>query len=114
MKITPKEFIKDVRHEMRGGKGEVVIEHVQKAGLPEKCRLMAKITLEPGCSIGHHVHEKETEYYIITKGSAQVSDNGTLVSCTAGDVIITPNGFGHSIENTGYETMEMMAVIILD
>ncbi len=114
MKITPDEFIKDLRSNMRGGKGDVLLEHIQKEGLPEMCRLFAKITLEPGCSIGHHVHEKETEYYVITRGQATVNDNGTQVTCKAGDVIVTPDGFGHSIENTGSETMEMLAVILLD
>ena len=114
MKVTPQDFIKEVRHEMRGGKGDVVIEHIQKEGLPEKCRLIAKIIMEPGCSIGHHVHNGETEYYILIKGEATVNDDGKLIPCKAGDVIITPDGFGHSIENTGNETMEMTAVIILD
>ncbi len=114
MKITPNDYIKDVRHEMRGGEGDVTIEHFQKEGLPEKCRLMSKITLEPGCSIGHHVHNNETEYYIITKGEAIVDDDGTDVSCKAGDVIVTSNGSGHSIKNTSKDTMEMIAVIILD
>ena len=114
MKITPDEFVKDVRSNMRDGKGEVVLMHIQKEGLPEKCRLFAKIILEPGCSIGHHVHEKETEYYVITRGEATVNDDGAEVPCTVGDVIVTPDGFGHSIENTGSETMEMIAVIILD
>ncbi len=114
MKVTPKDYLKEVRHEMRGGEGDVVIEHIQKEGLPEKCRLMSKITLEPGCSIGHHVHNSETEYYIITKGEAVVDDDGTDVPCKAGDVIITPDGYGHSIRNSGSVTMEMIAVIILD
>lgn len=114
MKVSPDQFIKDIRTNMRGGNGDVVIEHVQKEGLPEKCRLIARITLEPGCSIGHHIHEKETEYYIMTKGVATVDDNGEKVEVVAGDVVITPDGMGHSIENTGNDTMEMIAVIILD
>jgi mannose-6-phosphate isomerase-like protein (cupin superfamily) len=114
MKITPNDYIKETRTNMRDGEGDVIIEHFQKEGLPEKCRLMSKITLEPGCSIGHHVHKNETEYYIIAKGEAVVDDDGTDVFCKAGDVIVTPDGFGHSIKNTGSETMEMIAVIILD
>ena len=114
MKISPDDFIKEVRHEMRGGNGDVVIEHIQKDNMPEKLRLIAKITMEPGCSIGHHIHSKETEYYILTKGEATVNDNGKLVPCKAGDVIVTPDCFGHSIENTGQGTMEMIAVIVLD
>ncbi len=114
MKITPNEFIKESRSEMRGGKGEVLLEHVLKDSLPEKCRMLAKVTLEPDCSIGHHEHNNETEFYIIIKGEATVNDNGELVPCKAGDVIVTPDGCGHSIANTGSENMEMMAVIILD
>ncbi|MCK5129053.1 MAG: cupin domain-containing protein [Clostridiales bacterium] len=114
MKISPNEFIEDIRSNMKDGKGDVVINHVQKDGLPEKCRLFANITLEPGCSIGHHVHHQETEFYTILKGVATVDDDGTSIEVSAGDVVVTPNGKGHSIENTGDETMEMLAIIVLD
>lgn len=114
MKQTSENFVKDIRNHMRDGKGEVTISHMFKGNLPGKCRLFAQVTLEPDCSIGYHVHKDETEFYYIQKGNATVDDDGEARQVKQGDVIMTKNGHGHSIENTGDTTMEMIAVIILD
>lgn len=108
------DFIKDVRTDMRGGKGDAVIEHILKDNMPANCRLVAKITLEPGCSIGYHVHTGETELFFMQKGIALINDNGTEVKAYPGDMLSTASGCGHSIENIGDETFEMTAVIILE
>jgi len=98
---------------MRGGDGTVVIEHLLTPDeLYEKGRLYARIILEPGCSIGHHVHEGEMESFYIVSGEAEISDNGEIVKVSAGDSILTRSGEGHSVRNTGAVTLEMMALIL--
>ena len=98
---------------MRGGDGVVTIEHLLTGEeLYEKGRLYAKITLEPGCSIGHHIHEGEMESYHIITGQAEVDDNGDTVTVNAGDTVLTKSGEGHSIKNTGNVTLEFMALIL--
>ncbi|MCL2820771.1 MAG: cupin domain-containing protein [Oscillospiraceae bacterium] len=98
---------------MRGGDGLVTIEHLlTPEEMYEKGRLYAKITLEPGCSIGHHVHEGEMESYYIISGEAEVSDNGEIVTVNAGDSVLTKNNEGHSIKNTGTSPLEFMALIL--
>ena len=98
---------------MRGGEGIVVIEHLLTPDeLYEKGRLYAKITLEPGCSIGNHVHEGEMESFYIVSGEAEISDNGKPVNVSAGDSILTRSGEGHSVRNTGAVTLEMIALIL--
>ena len=50
---------------MKGGDGTVKIVHyAEKEEIGGKCRLMAKIVLEPGCSIGEHTHVDEEEILI--------------------------------------------------
>ena len=103
----------EVRKNMRDGDGQVEItKFVSSAELYEKGRLFAKLTLEPGCSIGYHTHEADSEIFYILKGEAVYSDNGKEVTVSAGDVTVTPKGEGHSIANRGTETVEVIAVIV--
>jgi len=98
---------------MRGGDGVVVIEHLlSQSELYEKGRLYAKIILEPGCSIGHHVHEGEMESYYVVCGEAEVSDNGEVTTIYPGDSVLTPSGEGHSVKNVGDTTLELIALIL--
>lgn len=105
----------EVREKMRGGAGSAQICHLLSAGqLPAKCRLLSRITLEPNCGIGYHVHQGETEIFYFLAGEAQVDDNGDEIICRAGDVQATPSGCGHAVYNAGSETVKMVAVIIKD
>ena len=53
-----------VNKNMRGGDGSVVITHIlDKGEYKGESRLIGVITLEPGCSIGAHVHENEEEVF---------------------------------------------------
>ncbi len=103
----------EFREHMRDGDGTVQITHFSTADeLNNKGRLFGKITLNPGCGIGYHVHEKDAELFYILKGTAEYSDNGTPVTVTAGDVTICPTGTGHSITNKTDEVVELVAVIV--
>ncbi|MCL2427519.1 MAG: cupin domain-containing protein [Oscillospiraceae bacterium] len=100
---------------MRGGDGSVKIENfLTKDELYNKGRLFAKITLEPGASIGYHVHEGEMESYYIISGTAKYDDNGKSVMLNVGDTTLTLNGEGHSIKNVGDTTLEFIALIVFD
>lgn len=108
------EMEKDIREKMRGGAGEVEILHLfKKDELKGKARLCAKIRLKEGCSVGFHTHEKEEEIYYIISGTGEVDDDGTVSQVGPGDAILTGNGAGHSISNTGKEPLDFMAVILL-
>jgi len=98
---------------MRGGEGVIVIEHLLTPDeLYEKGRLYAKITIEPGCSIGSHVHENEMESFYIVSGEAELSDNGETVRLSAGDCALTRSGEEHSVKNAGDEPLVMIALIL--
>lgn len=104
----------EYREHMRDGDGTVQLTNFV-AGADELCekgRLFAKITLKPGCSIGYHVHETDSELFYILKGTAEYSDNGEIRTVSAGDVTICPPGEGHGIANRTDETVEFVAVIV--
>jgi len=114
--IRKKVELKEVINQnMRGGDGDIVITHIADASeMYEKSRLFAKLTIKPGCSIGYHLHENETEIFHILTGTAQYDDNGTQIELSAGDVTITPAGSGHSIANNGDTDLTLTALIVLN
>jgi len=104
---------KEYRENMRGGNGTVEITNfATPEELNDKGRLFAKITLKPGCGIGYHVHEKDSELFYLIKGEVVYSDNGEECVLHAGDVMVCPAGTGHSVANNGEEDAELCAVIV--
>ncbi len=96
-----------------GGKGELrmtkLLEMDQMQG---KGRLFARNVLPPGSSLGWHQHKGDIEAYYILAGEGIVDDNGTKVQVAAGDVVFTDNGEFHSIENTGSDNLEFIALVL--
>jgi mannose-6-phosphate isomerase-like protein (cupin superfamily) len=108
------EMLNELKEQMRGGKGTVELTHIFKQGeIKGKARLCAKITINPGCSIGLHQHVEEEEIFYFIKGVGQVDDNGVKSGIRAGDALLTGGGASHSVENTGSEPLEMVAIILL-
>ncbi len=103
-----------INEHMRGGDGSVKLTSFISG--PEellgKGRLFSLITLEPGCGIGSHLHEKESELFYIVKGSATYNDNGTEVQVEAGDVTIVEPGNEHGIANHTDSVCELVALIV--
>ena len=101
------------RPNMRGGNGTVKITHaLEKEEINGAMRLCATLTLEPGASIGEHIHEKEDEIFYIVSGTAKVMDNGVEKIVYAEDSVITGNGGSHSIENIGIDDLVVFATIV--
>ena len=104
----------EYRENMRGGDGTAILTSLI-AGPEElngKGRLFSRITLNPGCSIGYHVHEQDAELFYFLSGIGVYSDNGTDMEVRAGDVAICETGHGHSVVNTGKDPLEFVAVIV--
>ena len=71
------EMTENIRKAMRGGDGQVIVRDFLSFGEYDgKARLLATLTLEPGCSIGKHIHENEEEIFYIIEGTATYDDNG--------------------------------------
>lgn len=104
----------EYREHMRDGEGTVKITNfiTSPGDLNEKGRMFSRITLNPGCSIGYHVHEKDSEIFYFLTGKGIYSDNGEETEVSAGDVAFCPAGTGHSIRNAGTDVLEMVALIV--
>lgn len=108
------EMIRELRENARGGTGTVEFVHIfGREELKGGARLVAKLILNPGCSIGKHPHENEEEIFYIMKGKGLIDDNGEIRELCAGDVSITGGGGYHSITNNSNEILEIFAVVLL-
>ncbi len=107
------DYAGEIRSAMRGGSGDVHFEHIWKPAeeMYSKTRLYSKIILEPGSSIGYHIHENEEEMFYIISGEAVVNDNGETKVLHTGDSMITRSGEGHFVECQGNEPVVILAVI---
>jgi len=115
MGTTYSNYEAQIIENMRGGDGSVKVESfLSPDELYNKGRLYAKLTIEPGSSIGYHVHEGEMESYHIISGEAEYSDNGKISKLNVGDTTLTPSGEEHSIKNIGDTPLEVIALIIFD
>ena len=103
----------DLLENMRGGEGSLKIEHLlTREELYEKGRLYALITVDPGSSIGFHVHEGEMESYYIISGEGEYLDHDETVVVQPGDITFTGSGQGHALKNTGGAPLKLIAQIL--
>ncbi|MDD6011934.1 MAG: cupin domain-containing protein [Oscillospiraceae bacterium] len=107
MKIT-------LRESMRGGDGTVRITDIlNQDEYQGKARLLGVITLEPGTSIGEHIHENEEEVFYIIEGTATYNDNGKTEILHAGDSCVCLGGQRHSVANREKDTVLRLFAAIL-
>ncbi|HOJ76747.1 MAG TPA: cupin domain-containing protein, partial [Bacillota bacterium] len=108
------EMLVENREKMRGGDGIIKIKNLFKAEeLRGKTRLIAEVTIPVGGSIGYHIHENEEEIYYFISGNGEVDDNGVRKQVSAGDAMLTGEGKGHAVYNTGNTPLILMAIILL-
>lgn len=102
-----------VNHEMRGGVGDVTVRRFLEPGeYKGHARLLASLTLEPGASIGEHVHENEEEIFVVMRGEALYLDGDHEERLFPGDSCVVLGGGRHSVSNPTQEETELMAVIL--
>ena len=69
---------------MKGGTGTVeIIRSVNPIDYESPAKMIAKLILRPGCSLGKHMHEGEEEIITILTGHAAYDDNRTIASAKA-------------------------------
>ena len=103
----------EVRENARGGKGQLALHHLfENEQLAPNSRLLCKIVVQPGNSMGMHTHQGESEFFYVLSGSAKFTENGEILLLNPGDTLYTPPGGNHSFEVNGDETLELLAVVI--
>lgn len=113
MLITDKKT--DISVNRFGGDGEVIIEHyIDEKLLNEAVVMYAKVILKPGCSLGYHQHEGNSETIVVLSGTAEYNDNGQTMTLKAGDTVHCPCGSWHSVGNSkdADEDLHLQAIVI--
>ena len=71
--------------------------------------LMGRI--QPGCSIGMHTHETNSEIMHVLSGTARVIIDGRVEIVSAGQTHYCPKGHTHLTEPFGMEDLVILAVV---
>lgn len=96
-----------------GGEGTLhFLDLFEREETQKMTRIFSIITLEPGCSIGPHIHRGEVEIYYLLQGRAQVLDQGQWIDLAEGDGVFTPKDVEHGIRNPFHETARLLAVVL--
>lgn len=91
---------------MNGGEGEV------------RARMYANgwgkamlATIAPGCSIGSHVQATSVDVNYVVRGFGVATCDGVREELRPGTCHICPQGFAHSIANTGVEDLVLFTLV---
>jgi quercetin dioxygenase-like cupin family protein len=76
---------------------------VWPASAPDAQATITRVTMEPGAVSARHSHPRSEQIWIVEAGEAALllDDGAAAQPMRAGDVIRTPPGTVHGIENTG-------------
>ena len=113
MLIPARDLKPETKPAMRGGSGTITVHHLVPAEHLKGSRLIAKVVVPPGGSIGNHEHLNETEYYHVLQGRGEYVDNGKTCPIAEDDTTVTLHGESHGVRNTGSEHLALLAIIVL-
>ena len=104
-----------IRREIQGGVGEAqCLSAIARGEGPAESRfkMVSRMTLEAGSSIGLHTHETDEEIYIVLSGRGiYTDDDGSRREVGPGDVSLTMRGQRHGLEVSREGPLTLMAVI---
>lgn len=112
MILKKKDMATVVRSELKGGKGDITFLNFADCTDFKNCRMSSEMTLPVGASIGEHIHNNESEYYIISEGTGIAVDNGVEKNVESGDLVVTNHGESHKLVNTGNVPLKVIAMIV--
>lgn len=102
-----------VNEHFKGGEGRFVLTQIT---LPEELgkagRLFGSGRLEPGHSVGWHMHETDMEicYFLEGKGTV-IDDDGKEYAVCPGDVQICYPGQQHAVLNSGDQPLVYIVLV---
>ena len=96
-----------------GGEGVIHAQHLLEADeTAGKARMVAIMTIDPGCTFGAHPHGPDAEMYFILEGELEGTENGNVYTMRAGDVMFTANGDVHAVRNLTDMPVRMLAMVL--
>ncbi|MCU4972762.1 cupin domain-containing protein [Halobacteria archaeon AArc-m2/3/4] len=68
------------------------------------------VQLEPGTGHELHTHPDSDEVLYVVSGEGEQTVDGDTRDVSAGEMIFVPQGVEHGTQNTGWETLKLLAV----
>ena len=106
-----REMPEGLEREPAGGKGQMTfLTLFRPEDLEGKTGMFAAVTLEPGNTVGEHVHDTDSEVFYVMEGEAVMIEDGRRYPVSAGDIEYCPKGHSHGIENLSDRPMTFLAL----
>jgi mannose-6-phosphate isomerase-like protein (cupin superfamily) len=77
---------------------------------PEASVTITRVTMQPGSVSKRHAHPNSEQIWIVERGSGQLLLDGAQSELNAGDIVRTPAGDIHGVENTGKKPLVYLAI----
>jgi quercetin dioxygenase-like cupin family protein len=87
------------------------VQIVSPKNAPDALVTITRVTMEPSSISARHSHPNSEQIWIVERGRATLlMDQGQTDELQAGDVVRTPAGSIHGVNNTGHEQFVYLAV----
>jgi quercetin dioxygenase-like cupin family protein len=87
------------------------VQIVWPGNAPEALVTITRVTMEPGSISPRHSHRSSEQIWIVERGCATLMmDRDQTDAVQAGDVVRTPAGSTHGVNNTGHEPFVYLSV----
>ncbi|MBE7002727.1 MAG: cupin domain-containing protein [Ruminococcaceae bacterium] len=106
MEIKFNEIPEEIAYRMRDGEG-----NTHKRTFEDDYAKIMILTLEPGASIGRHVHEINYEVFYGLSGTGKVLYEDKEEPMLPGCCHYCPQGHDHSLVNDGAEPLSVFAIV---
>jgi mannose-6-phosphate isomerase-like protein (cupin superfamily) len=93
-------LIPEAKVNVRGGVGPATSFTYLKDGEMDGVTTMARTILEPGSSVGEHLHPDTEEIWLIVEGHGTVILDGVAAPVGPGDLMLTKAGHSHGLNNS--------------
>jgi mannose-6-phosphate isomerase-like protein (cupin superfamily) len=78
---------------------------------PDARATLTRVTMEPGSVSKRHAHARSEQIWIVERGSGRLLlRDGMQSELRSGDIVRTPPGETHGVENTGNEPLVYLAI----
>jgi mannose-6-phosphate isomerase-like protein (cupin superfamily) len=96
---------------IRGGVGKALAVDYFAPDEMAGVLMASKITLEPGASVGEHLHPETEELYLVMEGEGVGFLDGESFDVGPGDAWLCKAGHTHGLSNPGMAPLAFFAVL---
>lgn len=106
-----KEIAPETREAIRGGSGRASQIGYLSPGEMAGVEFVSVLTLEPGASIGEHVHPDTEELYLVLEGEGLGRLDGETFQVGSGDAFVCKAGHSHGLASGPRGPLTFVAVL---